>query len=249
MRVRRLLSGLRATFARLGPGTGSLYLLDRAAGGLSRGRARVITYRLFAQPLADSVVMPARLGKNLEIREARPDDPALDLMGRGTTTLQARFNQGARCLVALKGSELAGFFWWVEGPYQEDEVRCVFLPGPPGEAAWDFDVYIHPKYRLSGVFGCLWSAAQEKLMTSGVRYTCSRISAYNTSSLAAHRRLGAQQVGIRVFILFGRFQLTLGDAPPYLHVSRSAARTPRVAVDPLLEANAPDTQPGTGGDR
>jgi len=64
--------------------------------------------------------------------------------------------QGAICLGAFKNDELLGYAWILLGTYEEDEVRCFFVPMPEGESAWDFDIYLDPKYRIGFAFPRLW---------------------------------------------------------------------------------------------
>ena len=98
-------------------------------------------------------------------------------------------------------------------------------------AAWDFDVYVAPAYRLSRAFGRLWDAANEELRSEGVRWCHSRISAFNLSSIAVHEKLGARQVGWAGFLCLGGFQLMVSSLKPWVHVSRSELR--KCALRPL----------------
>ena len=103
--------------------------------------------------------------------------------------ISARFAQGARCLAAVTNeSELAGFLWFTVGPYEEDEVRARFCPEPSGASAWDFDVWVLPRYRMGRLLSYLWGVAGAQLTAEGVGQTVSRISAFNAESLASHRR-------------------------------------------------------------
>jgi len=230
--MRRILASLRATLRSLGWVDGLTYVLAQSLLVVSRGSGRVIKYYLVVQPLQPSTPVPSRRGGTIKVREIGPDDPLLDDMPQPASTNAYRFRQGARCLVALKGGELAGFMWWVEGPYEEDEVRCLFVPEPVGRSVWDFGVYVSPANRLGPTFFRLWDAASRRLFAKGYRYTCSRISAFNPASLAAHRRLGAQVVGQRLFICLGRLQLSLSRQHPWMHLSVGNNVRPTVKVGP-----------------
>ena len=224
----RIITSLKSTLRSLGWVDGLTYLLAQAVSRLTRGHVRIISYDLVVQPMTDGLDLPEHRGKDIEIREIVAGDPLLAAMDRPAEIVDFRFQQGARCLVALKKGELAGFLWWTQGPYTEDEVRCVFIPEPQGQAIWDFDVYVAPRYRFSPIFPCLWNSLTKQLFAQGYRYSCSRISAFNPASLAAHRRLGAEVVGRRLFICLGRWQLSMSRQSPRCHVSVKAS--PRVSV-------------------
>ena len=229
--MHRIIASLKSTMRTLGWVDGLTYLLAQAISRLTRGHVRIISYDLVVQPMSDGLDLPAHRGKDIEILEIVAGDPLLAAMDRPAEILEARFEQGARCLVALKKGELAGFLWWTQGPYTEDEVRCVFIPEPHGQAIWDFDVYVAPRYRFSPIFPCLWNRATKQLFAQGYRYSCSRISAFNPASLAAHRRLGAEVVGRRLFICLGRLQLSFSRQSPRCHISLKAR--PNIKVSRL----------------
>ena len=217
--MRQITVPFKSAVRSLGWVNGLTYLLAQALSRLTRGRVRIIKYDLVVQPIHEGLDLPVHRGKDIEVREIVSGDPLLTAMDRPSKILEARFQQGAHCLVALKKGELAGFLWWTQGPYTEDEVRCIFVPAPLGRAIWDFDVYVAPRYRLSPIFACLWHTATQQLFAEGYRYSCSRISAFNPASLAAHRRLGAEIVGKRLFICLGRLELSWGQPSPLFYVS------------------------------
>lgn len=227
-----LASRLRDAVQRLGWVTGVVSVIADGVTRISGGRCRLVRYRLLVQPIVPNASRGRRLGCGLRIREVEPDDPVLAQLARPAATIQSRFEQGARCLVALRGDELVGFIWWIEGPYIEDEVRCVFVPQPSGRALWDFDVYVAPAHRHGPTFARLWEAAIERMQQAGFEWSCSRISAFNVTSLRAHERLGARVVGTRSYVCLGPLQLSLSRHAPRLHVSFSAASFPVVPVPP-----------------
>jgi hypothetical protein len=150
---------------------------------------------------------------------------------RPASVIASRFAQGARCLAAIaEGSHLAGFLWFVVGPYDEDEVRVRFVPGPQGAAAWDFDVSIQPRYRMGRLFSYLWHRAGLELAALGVRHTVSRVSAFNAASIASHRRLGSCVVGGAFFVCVGRWQLMKSSVAPKWHLSWRDDQRPVITV-------------------
>lgn len=239
--ARRLRSAVRT----MGWVNGCTYLFATACNRFSRGRFRLIKYDLLVQPLQDVPFVPTRRGRKLTVRRVEQGDPLLAEMGHSEATIAERFRQGAQCLVALRDGELAGFLWYVEGAYEEDEVRCVFLPCPNGSAIWDFDVFVCPRYRFSSVFAKLWSVAAAEARRHGYAYSCSRISAFNYASRAAHQRLNATVVGRALFLCAGSLQVSLMTERPYVHVSLGRGKGVVLRVGPRAERERRD--PAGGG--
>lgn len=228
----RIVARLRRTVHSLGWGNGCVSVLAEAVNRLSRGGCRIVRYRLLVQPIEPARQLAGGRGQGLRIREADGSDAVLAMMERPQSTIRDRFEQGARCLVALRGDELVGFLWWIEGPYREDEVRCLFVPEPVAVALWDFDVYVAPSHRGGPVFARLWDVAMERMDESGFERSCSRISAFNISSLRAHQRLGARVVGSRSYLCIGSLQVSVSRDAPRLHVSWRPESRPVVPVPP-----------------
>jgi hypothetical protein len=146
--------------------------------------------------------------------------------------IQWRYRQGAICLGAFEGTHFLGYVWLLLGAYEEDEVRCRFIPMPEGKAAWDFDVYVVPRYRFGMGFLRLWDEANRYLKERGIQWTMSRISAFNAVSLASHRRLGARVVGHAVFVVLGPCQLAVTTVFPFVRLSIGTRNEPRIRVYP-----------------
>jgi hypothetical protein len=144
--------------------------------------------------------------------------------------LSYRAKQGAVCFGAFKEGEIIGCLWLCVSPYEEDEVRCRYCPGPRGQSAWDFGVYLKPEQRSGLGFARLWDEANDFLRQRGVSISWSRISAFNPGSLAAHTRLGAQIVGKATFLRLGRCQLMVASVPPFLHLSLRESETPSIRL-------------------
>ena len=196
---------------RLGARTGGLLALHR--------------YLFVAQPVAALPLLPPRRGRSIEVRPLDPQDEALLALPLDRAVLAYRAGQGALCFGAFKGGEIIGCLWLCLAGYDEDEVRCRYLPQPDGQASWDFDVYLLPDHRSGLGFARLWDEANAFLRQRGVAYSWSRISAFNTGSLASHARLGAEVAGRATFLRLGPCQLMWANLPPYLHFSwRGGAR-------------------------
>ena len=229
VRLRRWRSGLRA----FGPFGAFLYFCKRALERMTSGRARLHVYYLVAQPVAGEPRLPARRGRSIEVAEVGLQE-ALELpIDRPRRIIEQRFDQGARCLVARSGGRFVGCLWFKIGPYEEDEVRCLFVPQPSGRAAWDFDVYVDPSARLGFGFARLWDEANAILSRAGVEWSISRISAMNPGSLSAHRQLHARRVGTAIFVGLGPAQIMIASVKPYFHA------TVRPDLRPVLEIGVP----------
>jgi hypothetical protein len=234
-KLRRIFSArtrdsFRSAIRSLGWVNGSLYLLAQGLDKLSQGQVRIIKYDLVSQPVSEAPHIPQHRGATIEVREIHAGDPLLGRMGHPPASIERRFAQGGHCLAALHDGELAGFLWWVEGEYQEDEVRCVFVPRPAGKAVWDFDVFVATGRRYSPVFARLWETAGKELHARGFIRSCSRISAFKPESLSAHRRLGARVTGKSLFICLWRMQIMFATQAPWFHVSLTEASRPVLNV-------------------
>jgi hypothetical protein len=217
---------IRKVLAEMGTCVGLLYLASRALEVVSGGHARLVAYHLVAQPVSIEPVLPARRGRNIVVRELHASE-VYDLpVARPRAVLESRFAQNARCLVATSQDRFLGFLWFVQGAYEEDDVRCLFVPEPAGEASWDFDVFVDPTARLGFAFMRLWDEANRLLSSEGARWSISRISAFNVGSLASHRRLGLRRIASAVFVCVGPVQLMFATCRPYVHLAVGAASRP-----------------------
>jgi len=214
--LRRSLSD---TYRQLGWLDGTLYLLGSALQWATGGYVRLHKYCFVAQPVAAKPWLPPGRGAAIEVREIGSSDPLLKEFPRPVSVMPYRFQQGAVCLAAFKDGRCAGFLWLVVGPYAEDEVRCRYVALPEREASWDFDLYIYPEFRNSLVFLRLWDEANRYLAARGVRWSVSRISAFNRGSVSSHRRMGATEIGSAVFLSVGSLQVSLASVPPRFFLS------------------------------
>ena len=217
---------------RMGWVNGLTYLLMRALHRASAGRARLIKYDLLVQPLGHTRPLCKGRGKDLEVREMSPHEADVVGLLRDPATIAFRADQGARCLGVLRNDELLGVLWYKAGSYQEDEVRCLFLPSPEDQAVWDFDVYITPRERWGMAFAKLWDETCRHLAEQGYHYTCSRISAFNPASRSAHERIGARIVGKATFLCIGPWQAMVSTVKPHVHVSFHEKSRPSIPVGP-----------------
>lgn len=207
-----------------------LYGIDRGCAALTAGRVRLFKYYFVAQPVIDLPRLPAGRGRKLQARLVPQGDALTVRFPRPPDVIAGRYRQGAQCLALYKDDEFAGFHWHVHRHYEEDEVRASFLL-KNSSSVWDFDVHVEPAHRLGVAFLRLWDEANALLFRQGVRWSCSRISAYNPDSMKSHGRMGAAVLGQAVFISIGRWQFMFSDLKPYFHVSISSRSRPVFDVD------------------
>ena len=216
-----------------------LLVISRVLRAITASRARLVKYYFVEQPVrvpidGRPVGMPRTGSFRLDWVEL--DCPIFARIERPQAVLASRFAQGARCLLATReDGEFAGFLWFVIGPYEEDEVRARFTPQPAGRVAWDFDVAIAPRFQMSRLFGYLWEIASKEMHAAGVLFSMSRISAFNSVSLASHRRLGARIVGHATFLCVGRLQVMVSSLKPNWHWSWRDDQRPEIVIDSAVQ--------------
>lgn len=210
----------------LGPSNALLYgmhlLFSRVGGGI-----RIVRYYFFAQPVGDNPILSGRRGKSIEIRIFSKIDPALNNLPLDDTVIQYRFEQNALCFGAFKENLVIGCLWLCFDGYHEDEIRCSYAPKPENATAWDFDVYVHHEFRTGFVFAKLWDEANAFMRARGIRWSVSRISAFNPVSLTSHRSLGARRCGSLIAFCIGPCELKLASTKPHFHLSFGSGPIPK----------------------
>lgn len=224
-----MLIRLRHTLAQLGWFNAALYALARLLQAASGGSWVLHRYHFVAQYVSDKP-LPSLRGLDIDIRPHHSTDPIPDGYPRPATVVHHRYSQGALSLAAWRNGRLAGFLWLIADAYQEDEVRARYRLAS-SRAWWDFDVWVRPEERLGWVFRRLWEAARQNLRLHGVRWTCSRISAFNAASLRAHAQIGTVRLGSATFLRCGKWQWMIASLAPYFHLSRNAASYPQLMFD------------------
>lgn len=211
----------------------------------STGWASLHRYLFVAQPIPNEALLPARRGRSIVVRQVDAKDPVLLGLPLDHKVLSYRAGQGAICFGAFKEAEIIGCLWVCLSPYKEDEVRCRYHPDPPAASVWDFDVYLKPEYRSGLGFARLWDEANDFLRQRGVAFSWSRISAFNSGSLASHARLGAKIVGNATFLRIGACQLMVASVPPYVHCSLRQEDVPSIRL--FHQDRGPETTAATHG--
>ena len=213
-----LLTRLKNILDEFGTANGLLYILGQALQRLTHGRAFLVRYHFFAQPVPSEPQSHVRPSIKSRVREASASDPIVASFPRPHEVIAQRFASGARCLVAEQEGRFAGFIWLARGFYEEDEIRCRYELVPSDSCAWDFDVYVVPTYRNGRTFARLWDAANALLAKEGINWSLSRISAFNVTSLAAHQRLGIKKICSAVFLRIGALQISIAPKKIALHL-------------------------------
>jgi hypothetical protein len=220
---------LLEVFHSMGWFDGALYLAAQVIGILTGGRLHFRKYYFVSQPLPVPP-LPKGRGSGIQVREIDRNHPHVSDFPRPAFVIAKRFDGGARCFLATKDGVFAGYLWVQENGYDEDEVRCRFIPEPANETVWDFDVFVIPEMRNGLAFLRLWNTAGESVAQQGFRYSVSRIAAFNPMSIDSHVRLGAFPVGSAYF-LNGKCWQLLFSTSPTLCVSVGRSRTPRLRFD------------------
>ena len=208
-----------------------LVILDQVFVKLFKGRLRIYKYYFTAQPVIDQALLAPHKGRKIVVRQINRDDPIIQVFPRPERVIKNRFDSGAICLVAFNESNFVGYLWLILGAYQEDEIRAKFIPLPSTITAWDFDVYVHPTYRLGYAFLRLWDEANRFMLDRKIEWSCSRISAINASSINVHKKLGTLTMGQAIFLCMGNWQITLATVFPYIHLSTHLNSYPEFILD------------------
>lgn len=219
-----ILNKLKTLWKDLGPINAPLYLLHKALSVPTGGRAKVERFIFVAQPIPDTPLLPPGKAASSIARQIHPGDPLFSQCPRPAEVIADRYAQGAICLAIVKNDILQAFLWLIQKHYDEDVARVRFVLPPSGKAVWDFDVYVAPAYRLGYTFLKLWDTANAHLREHGVRWSLSRISAFNAGSLSSHSKLGARPIGSATFIIAGPLQIMTSSLSPKFHLSFGQSR-------------------------
>ena len=222
---------ISSALSEFGLGSGLLYLTSRL---LDRVKApfRLHFYELMAQPVRTSPVLPANLLRNMELREIGQGDPALFYMPVSQEKLQDRFTMPTVCLGAFQNGRIIAYMWLCFGGYEEDEVRCRFVPAPEDKAVWDFDFYVFPEDRLGIGFVSLWDFANALLSARGYTHSCSRVNKFNLQSRKSHKHFDWKSVGSALFLKGRNWQAMAATLPPYVSLSLTPDSRPVLRVTP-----------------
>lgn len=222
----------RALRTQFGTTEAVLYVIHRALDKTSGGRARLVRYRIVAQPIGRAGAPRLRDDPATQLALTPPDSPLQQHFPRPAAVIRRRYAAGGHCLSAVIKGDFAGYIWWQHQRYEEDEVRCTFVLTAPERCVWDYDVYVAPRYRLGRTMARLWQAVDQHLAAQGIDWTLSRISTFNPGSLNSHARLGTETCAHASFLVLGRLQLAFLGQRPFLHLSWRDDQRPQLRLGP-----------------
>lgn len=216
----------------LGAINGLLYLLDILLRSTTKS-GFIRRYYIVSQPVKVDIIKIENKPRNFILRRLTATcHDVIDQMPRDNILLHQRLLDNAFCFYSMNGGHLSGMLWFRKYSYTEDEVSCIYRLSPPDVLVWDFDVFIDKKYRMGVLFYKLWNEAMIRLMADGIKYTVSRISAFNTNSVRSHQRLGASIVGVITFLVIKNYQITMIGKWPFILVTGfSGGRKPVLYID------------------
>ena len=178
-----------ATLRELGPAGFATYAASRAVGRIPG--VALHSYVLIAVPRNGMPDMPRGFAiRELDAATVADNAAALDLP---STAVNYRMGQGLTCLAALRHDRIVGVTFLTEQAFDEDELAVRFIP--PTGAAWDTGLYVRPESRGGRAFAALWAGTANWLEERSLDWSVSRIAHYNTTSIAAHRRMDGAIVG------------------------------------------------------
>lgn len=197
----------------LGLGHFLFFCINRIISLSSNGNARIERYIMASQPISKTPRLPPHRGKDIRVVELYPGDNLLSELPRSEEVISERFKQGSHCLAATKDGHIVAFLWLIFDGYNEDMAR-VRYELPSNEYVWDYDVYVYPEHRLGFTFAKLWDGADAWLRNRNVKYSFSRISAFNPASRFSHGSLGALGLGITNIVILGRWEIMWSTFKP-----------------------------------
>ena len=220
--------------------SGMLPLVARGLRHLSRGRVQLLHYRILAQPVPPPSPARPATAHAVTVERVGPGHPLLPHFPHRPEALHRRFAERAICHAAHRDGVLIGYLWLQEAPFSDRDAGCRFVPAPAGRAAWDYDLWIAPAWRMSRAFVRLWEEAHACLRARGIAWTLSCVHGGNHASLAAHQRLGARLVAHAWILRVGALQLAILTQPPYVDLClRMGARTTVEVRAPACPADRP----------
>jgi len=197
-----------------------IYAIDRTFDAISGGRLRLTVADFYLQPLGPIARVPSVTDESIRVGPISREEADPAQMARRAEVLDDRFGSGSTCIAAMRGEEIQGFMWLHFSPLHDKDLRLVLAAADDTGLAWDYDMFIQPKYRLGRTFSRLWEAAQLELIRKGRRGTLSWIRIENGASRRAHIRLGATRVGRAVMLAVSQWQITISSMRPWISVSR-----------------------------
>ncbi len=210
---------IRADIRQMGfPGWLS-YSAGRLLQRISGGRLKFAVVDFYLQPMGESFRKLPAPTSSIRVEPIGREQMDPEQFERRADVLDTRVAEESVCIAAMRNDELMGFMWLHFGVFHDRDLELLLKAGARQDLAWDFDMFIKPKYRLGPTFARLWSEAQTQLLHRGCTGTLSWVRLENGASRRAHARLGATLMGRAALLSLGRYQLTVSTIRPWLAVS------------------------------
>jgi GNAT superfamily N-acetyltransferase len=138
---------------------------------------------------ASDLRMIERRNKSVLIKKATETDEAAILsINDDKDLISKRFQNNAECFIAYLKGETAGIIW---AKFSDMYLtNCGYIFSPSKKYAWIFDVYIIPKFRLSGTFNAMMEFIFDYVKERGFIGCCGEIHYTNKVSINSHIRMG-----------------------------------------------------------
>jgi hypothetical protein len=229
----KIIYSLKSTYRELGLLSGSVYLIDQAMQRLWPNSG-ICFYDWVVQPVTKDRLLPESRAARYRHQIVKGNDPLVEQMPILPEIVSKRIDQEAECVALFKGENLVAFIWLAYGSYIEDEVRIDFHLQPEEESAFDFNLYIFPKYRLGYAFAAIWDIANDYLYQRGIRYSYSRITHLKRNSFSSHSKLGAKKIGASLTLKLGKLELSVIQRPFRLFLSLRDTKRLQVMMKPEI---------------
>ncbi len=214
-----LLTRLKNILDEFGTANGLLYILGQALQRLTHGRAFLVRYHFFAQPVPSSRSPTCAHRLNPAFVKRRPATPLLPAFPALMKSLRNALQVAQGALLLSRRAASQDLYGWPGVSMKRtrfDAVTSLFLQIPVHGIS---TCYVVPTYRNGRTFARLWDAANALLAKEGINWSLSRISAFNVTSLAAHQRLGIKQICSAVFLRIGALQISIAPKKIALHLT------------------------------
>jgi len=143
-----------------------------------------------------------------------------------------RVERGDICIAVTRSSKTAGVLWLTFAPFDETEVKAVFVTRLSDHMAWASNIFIVDDARGGLAFAELWDGADAVLREKGIRWTADQTSAFNGPALQSHERLGAFRIGRIIYLLLGSTQITFSSLRPHFYIAGPSSEGPVFVIPP-----------------
>lgn len=139
------------------------------------------------------------------IREAKLEDAReMAQLENKLELLQQRFAEKDHGAVAVVDGKIVAYSWFSEKPFYFEGRHRYNIPIPP-DSMYGYDLYIHPKYRMSGLWIKFMIYLADLMKKSGRVSIISMVDYGNRNSMNTHIRFGFTPFrAVRIIRVFGK---------------------------------------------